>query len=1092
MKTLFGLPITSLMTNLLVIVSIFLLIILLLAARNPVIARIAVRNIFRRWTQSMLMIAGLTLSTIMITSAIGIGDTLAYSTRYEAVQRLGQIDIEISTPSGSGTALLSQADYDALRPQAEAVPNVRGVAPRLTREVSLIAPESGQGAPIAMVYAIDQRYEDVFGSFTTSAGEAQPLGALAADEIYLNGVGAAALQAKAGDTVELYHSDQPTTARVRAIIRNNGLPANQPVAVMPLARAQAMYSLPQHISAMAIATSSDVEADATISDAVTTQLRLLVSSPESAARVKALLGSPAAQDALTSGIAALASEPTVRERLLAQARSLQAELSAPAMSDTLRSLLADNELSTWVEQLTLPEAEQRELAAEMSTLSRLQVSDSKARALAKAEFDGSQFLQIFLIMGTFSILVGMLLVFLLFVMLAAERRSEMGMARAVGLQRAHLIQMFITEGMIYELVAGLIGVVLGIGLSRVMVGALALAFLQVQDTGFGREIIFHITPAAVVVSLCLGLMLTTVTVAFSAWRISRMNIVAAIRDTPEEEGRTGWLPRLVALLRAGLVIFAGLGSVAGGYAGTSLPLVYFGLSVTIIGVSLLLVWLLRLTPLRRSSIDRLVYTIAGSVMLTLWLLPGMDRVLGIENFTQGAAIFITSGIFLIVGAIWVVMYNLDLLLTAINLGMGRFGRLAPILRTAVAYPLVSKFRTGLAIAMFSLIIFTIVMVSAITSTEDAIYANHDTFTGDYQIVAVVSGENRIGDLKTAIQQTPGIDAAALGTVTSVGRQLVETQQVGQTKRVVSALYAPDRSYYEHVAGKMRLKMRGAAFASEQAVWDAMRTRDDVALLTRLNVRSGTSPNAEPGGAFVLAGTAYIEDATLPPTSIELRVPGTQQSRTVEVIGVIDSYGVPMTGLFTNAATVEALNGAGLPAALYMINTREGTDTTALAQQIEKAFLTDGLDVGSIDKLVADLQAGDKVVFTLLKGFLALGLLVGVAALGVISSRNVIERRQQIGMLRAIGFHSGMVQLSFMVEASVIALLGMALGTILGLVLGANVTAEIARSQPGVQFNPEWGTLGMILLATYGFSLLTTYLPARRAARIYPAEALRYE
>jgi ABC-type lipoprotein release transport system permease subunit len=38
----------------------------------------------------------------------------------------------------------------------------------------------------------------------------------------------------------------------------------------------------------------------------------------------------------------------------------------------------------------------------------------------------------------------------------------------------------------------------------------------------------------------------------------------------------------------------------------------------------------------------------------------------------------------------------------------------------------------------------------------------------------------------------------------------------------------------------------------------------------------------------------------------------------------------------------------------------------------------------------------------------------------------------------------------------------------------------------------WGQIGLILLATYLFSLLTTILPAWQAARIYPAEALRYE
>ena len=41
--------------------------------------------------------------------------------------------------------------------------------------------------------------------------------------------------------------------------------------------------------------------------------------------------------------------------------------------------------------------------------------------------------------------------------------------------------------------------------------------------------------------------------------------------------------------------------------------------------------------------------------------------------------------------------------------------------------------------------------------------------------------------------------------------------------------------------------------------------------------------------------------------------------------------------------------------------------------------------------------------------MGLGLVVGVAALGVISARSVVERRQQIGVLRAIGFRRRMVQ-----------------------------------------------------------------------------------
>ena len=74
----------------------------------------------------------------------------------------------------------------------------------------------------------------------------------------------------------------------------------------------------------------------------------------------------------------------------------------------------------------------------------------------------SLFTTIFLILGLFSIAAGILLIVLIFTMLAAERRSEMGMARAVGTQRRQLIQQFIAEGTGYALLAGLVGSALGV------------------------------------------------------------------------------------------------------------------------------------------------------------------------------------------------------------------------------------------------------------------------------------------------------------------------------------------------------------------------------------------------------------------------------------------------------------------------------------------------------------------------------------------------------------------------------------------------------------------------------------------------------
>ena len=126
--------------------------------------------------------------------------------------------------------------------------------------------------------------------------------------------------------------------------------------------------------------------------------------------------------------------------------------------------------------------------------------------------------------------------------------------------------------------------------------------------------------------------------------------------------------------------------------------------------------------------------------------------------------------------------------------------------------------------------------------------------------------------------------------------------------------------------------------------------------------------------------------------------------------------------------------------------------------------------------------------------MGLGLLVGVAALGVISARAVVERRQQIGVMRAIGFRTRMVQAAFLLESSFIALTSIVVGTALGLLLAWNIIRD-TRSQPSwenLELVVPWLNLGVIFLVVYAVALAATLAPALRASRIRPAEALRYQ
>jgi putative ABC transport system permease protein len=162
--------------------------------------------------------------------------------------------------------------------------------------------------------------------------------------------------------------------------------------------------------------------------------------------------------------------------------------------------------------------------------------------------------------------------------------------------------------------------------------------------------------------------------------------------------------------------------------------------------------------------------------------------------------------------------------------------------------------------------------------------------------------------------------------------------------------------------------------------------------------------------------------------------------------------------------------------------------------MEKALMAQGVQADSIRKLIDDQMKIQTAFNYLIQGFMGLGLLVGIAAVGVISFRAVVERRQEIGMLRAIGFARWQVALSFVMEASFMSLLGAASGIALGVVLSNRLLLGDAFDF-GFKistFAVPWTTLAAIAVFAVGASVVMTIIPSMRASRVPVAEAMRYE
>ena len=718
----------------------------------------------------------------------------------------------------------------------------------------------------------------------------------------------------------------------------------------------------------------------------------------------------------------------------------------------------------------------RRLAPALAPLG-LEADTSKQDAIDDADQAGTAFMAFFTTFGSFSIAAGILLIFLIFVMLAAERRGELGIARAIGTRRGHLVQLFLFEGAAYDLVAALVGAALGAVVAFAMVAVMAKAFGTT-----GLDVRFDVTLRSLLIAYAIGVLLTLAVVALSAWRVSRMTVATAIRNLPEPvspERR-----RRVAVAVGGLLL-GGLLAVSGAAASQATPLM--------LGVSLVLVGLVPV--LRVAGVpERLAYTGCGLAIVVLLMLPwsAWEAVFG--PLRMDFSTWIVAGLMVVVGAVWTIMYNAGLLLSATARAFGRSRRLAPILRMAMAYPLAARFRTGVTLLMFTLVVFTLVTGAASSGSFVAAFEDEEVFGGGYDVRASTAAATPVDDLRAALVRTRGVRAGDFAAVGSQSYLPVDARQLGTGRgREPYPLRGLDAPFLRHTTFALGATARG--YGSSREVWAAMAQRRGLAVVDSLIVprRDAFGFSALPPD-FKLTGFLY-DDGTFDPIPVEVRDAQTGRRARLTVIGVLsDTAPFEMYGLSTSQPTLGAAFPGRARPTIHYLQTAPGVDPDTAAQRLESAFLGNGMQAESIEEVVREATAASLTFNRLIQGFMALGLVVGVAALGVISARAVVERRQQIGVLRAIGFRSRMVQSAFLLESSFIALTAIVVGTGLGLLLAANIVRD-QRSQPSwenLTLQVPWANLAIVFLTVYAVALAATLAPARRASHVRPAEALRYQ
>lgn len=175
--------------------------------------------------------------------------------------------------------------------------------------------------------------------------------------------------------------------------------------------------------------------------------------------------------------------------------------------------------------------------------------------------------------------------------------------------------------------------------------------------------------------------------------------------------------------------------------------------------------------------------------------------------------------------------------------------------------------------------------------------------------------------------------------------------------------------------------------------------------------------------------------------------------------------------------------------VVLVKAKPGTDLATLRAGLERA--TDSLLVVQVQdrEQFKGTQASQiDTLLAVLYGLLALAIVIAI--LGIINTLalSVVERRREIGMLRAVGMQRSQVRRTIYVESMLIAVFGALVGVVLGVVLGWGFVRTL-RDSGLSQIAVPWAQVVAMLLGSAVVGVLAALWPAIHAARTRPLEAI---
>ena len=772
-----------------------------------------------------------------------------------------------------------------------------------------------------------------------------------------------------------------------------------------------------------------------------------------------------------------------------------------AAEENERSMLVFSNVST---------EEQRVLESHLDLLVgiddlSLSVQAVKLDALEQAEASSGVLTAMFLVFGSFTIAAGILLVVTIITMLIDVRQKEYATVRALGMTRADLRYIAMIEGSIAALIGCAFGSLLGVGLAWLI----GIGFSSVFASAGADVFSFHVDSSSLLAGWFWGFHIAMLTMFGSSLWSSRMIIVHALKNVPQRVPKhVPWALYLFVIGALGLMLLSGGFFLIGSGALAHSVWIVLGCSAVLF-LCPILFWIVPVLRTKRApdgslptfrEAPRRTIGLIGVFLLTWTALPSsLDPVRA--DLTPNEFSFIIIGLVQVLAGVLVLSSLAPLMIRGL-LRLASF-RSGPVVPVALSYPLHKPLRTAVVMGMFSITVFSVVVLSGYTlQFENYSSTFVEESEGEFELM-LSAARSRPLQLEGPISEWE-LEHADADRIDAVGRvyrtqAFIENEEAERSPYILRGV---DEGFAGHGGLPLHIWDDSLGDSSEEA-WSTMLQRGDVVFVDASFGLESSIDGASVGVFSVLVGeNITIIDAQQPSHRREMVVGGIlEQSSYLFSAGVwmpsepvIEQYDGSLTRVYVSVSeNSRASEGFESDEVRYFSaagkSASEREAATELAENLRLDLEKEGVDVSLIAEDVALIQALVLSILALFEGYLAIGLIIGIAGIGVVTYRSVSERRKHIGMLRALGFTKGMVMRVHLIEIGWISLLGILNGVVVALMFHVGLHAAVWEEEGAVLVLP-WSTVLWVALGGAVLVYLATFSPVRAASKIEPSEALR--